>query len=232
MSRFSLFSVGAVAAALVVAVLGAGYQPAAAQTTAPSPMMTPAQMGWNSPAAELRMQLHQLLSEHTVLAGMVTQKAAIGAPDFAAAMAQLDENSVNIANTVGGLYGPQAADQFLPMWRAHIQAYLDYTAATAREDEVARMAITEALAGWVRTMGAQMSALNPNLSRDVLDSDLSTHVNGTLMAINTFGAGDFDGHYNVAHQAFEHSFHMGDNLAAAIVAQFPDRFMTAASLPR
>jgi len=232
MSRFSFFSVGALAAALLVSVLGTGYRPAVAQTTTPGPMMTPAQMGFNNPAGELRMQLHQLLSEHTVMAGIVTQKAAIGAPDFPAAMAQLDENSVAIANTIGSLYGQQAADQFLPLWRAHIQGYLDYTAATARQDEAARMTISAGLAEWVRTLGAQMNALNPNLARDVIDNELSTHVNGTLMAINTFGSGDFNGHYNVAHQAFVHSFHMGDVMAAAIVAQFPDRFMTSASVSR
>src|SRR4051794_32741067 len=63
-------------------------------------------------AADLRVHLDHLLSEHTVLAGITTQKAAINAPDFQAAFNHLDQNSTLLSEFMGSLYGPDAAAQF------------------------------------------------------------------------------------------------------------------------
>jgi hypothetical protein len=66
--------------------------------------------------------------------------------------------------------------------------------------------------------------LNPNLPASEVAAPLTTHVNGTLAAIDTVAQGDFDQHYDLAHQGFDHSFMMGDMMALAIARQFPDRF--------
>jgi hypothetical protein len=222
MRRYGVLGVTALLAALTVGVAGGRVEPTAAQSQTPA-MASAAQSQnpFTSPAGQLRMKLHQDLSEHTALAAVVTQKAATGAPDFEAARAAIDQNSQSIASQIGTLYGQDAANQFLPMWRAHIQGYLDYTLAgdAARKD-----AVRQALQQWVGDQTNMFVTLNPMLPRDVVESDLNMHVMGTLQAIDAFAAQDFPRHYQLAHDGFVHSFMMGDHLAAGIIQQFPDRF--------
>jgi len=222
MRRFGVLGVTALLAALTVGVAAGRVEPTAAQThTEAVASAAQSQNLFNSPAAQLRMKLHQDLSEHTALAGVVTQKAATGAPDFEAALAAIDMNSQSIASQMGTIYGQDAANQFLPTWRAHIQGYLDYTLAG---DAAQKEAVRQTLQQWVRDETNMLVSLNPMLPRDVVEADLGTHVSGTLQAIDAFGAQDFPRHYQLAHEGFLHSFMMGDHLAAGIIQQFPDRF--------
>ena len=231
MQRIALLSLNAAIAALLVVLVNTAQHPTAAQTMAPSgqigQMGMSAQGAFVGATADLRMQMHQLMSEHTALAAVTTQKAAIGAPDFDAALAHLDLNGVMISQMMGNLYGTDAAAQFLPLWRSHIQMYLDYTLATGRGDLAAKQQIRGALLEWARTQAALFAALNPNASAEAIQAQLVVHVDGTADAIDAFGAGDFQRHYDIAHQGFVHSFMMGDTLAMAIVQQFPDRFSLA-----
>jgi len=169
------------------------------------------------------MQLNHLLPEHTVLAGITTQKAATDAPDFQAAFNHLDQNSMMLSQWVGSVYGADAAAQFLPLWQSHIQYYLDYTAATERGDAAGQDQARTALGNWVQAQASQFAALNPSLPADTIAAELTTHVNGTLAAIDTFAQHDYDRHYDIAHQAFDHSFMMADMMANAVAQQFPDR---------
>src|SRR3954462_2661553 len=84
---------------LAAAIGGTGVAPAAAAAVQNQGM---------DQAADLRVQLDHLLSEHTILAGITTQKAATSAPDFQAAMSHLDQNSTMLSEFIGTLYGPDA----------------------------------------------------------------------------------------------------------------------------
>lgn len=169
----------------------------------------------------LRRQMHELMSEHTILAGIVTQKAATGAPDFQAAMDHLDQNSVMLSQLMGSLYGDAVGAQFLQNWREHIQLYLQYTLATGHGDMAGREQARNMLDQWVQTTSMMLASLNPNLQPNEMMMHLTDHVHGTLAAIDAFAAGNFEQHYDIAHTGFEHSFHMADALAIAIAQQFP-----------
>jgi hypothetical protein len=217
--------ISAASGVLLLAALVGGHA-AVLQGSATDPAIATAavQSQQTLPPGDLRMHLHHFLSEHTALAGITTQKAATGAPDFQAAWDHLDQNSMLFSQFIGSIYGPQAAAEFLPTWRAHTQMYVDYTLATDRGDAAMRDQVRNALGQWIRTQAAQIAALNPALPIDTVAAELTTHVNGTLAAIDTFAQGDYNQHYDVMHQAFEHSFMMGDVLAMAIAQQFPDRY--------
>jgi hypothetical protein len=115
--RILLALLAVVASALVLAACGgreddtAADGPAPAQTGSTSmsddmDMGTPDTAG---PAADLRVTLDTLLGEHALLAIAASQKGLDGDPDFEAAAAALDANSVEVSQAIGAVYGDEAA---------------------------------------------------------------------------------------------------------------------------
>src|SRR5262245_60102466 len=84
------------------------------------------------PAADLRVALNELLAEHASLAAAATNAALRGrTQEFEAAAWALDMNSQDIAKAIGSVYGMEAGEAFLPLWRKHIGFVVDYTKAKA-----------------------------------------------------------------------------------------------------
>ena len=91
----------------------------------------------SSPAAELRATLTAGLQEHVYLAGIAVY-AAVNTPEaFDPAVAALDENSVALSVAVGGIYGADAGEAFLGLWRTHIDMFVAYTQGRAAGDQAA-----------------------------------------------------------------------------------------------
>src|SRR5262245_14364021 len=83
-------------------------------------------------ANDLRVALNGLLSEHVTLAAAATQAALRGRKaEFESAAWALDQNSQDLAKAIGSVYGKDAGDAFLPLWRKHIGFVVDYTTAKA-----------------------------------------------------------------------------------------------------
>ena len=88
-----------------------------------------------TPASTLRTTLNALLGEHLILAAEATGAALDGrGAEFKAASATLDANSVDIARAIGSVYGTEAEEAFLPLWRRHIGFAVDYTVGVATKD--------------------------------------------------------------------------------------------------
>lgn len=71
-----------------------------------------------SPAADLRTTLDTLFGEHALLAMLATQKGYGGEADFEAIGAALDENSVELSQAIGSVYGDEAATWSCPGTRS------------------------------------------------------------------------------------------------------------------
>src|SRR5262245_6141912 len=99
-------------------------------------------------AADLRTGLNQLFQEHIYLAGAATNAALGGRnPEFTAAAAALDANSVAISKAIGSVYGMDAENAFLPLWRRHIGFVVDYTTGLATKDNAKQQRAVTALLG-------------------------------------------------------------------------------------
>jgi predicted small secreted protein len=116
--RILLVLLAVVASALVLAACGGGKDdtaaadgPAPAQTgsTGMSDDMDMGTPDTAGPAADLRVTLDTLLGEHALLAIAASQKGLDGDPDFEAAAAALDANSVEVSQAIGAVYGDEAA---------------------------------------------------------------------------------------------------------------------------
>ena len=227
----ALLAVGACAALGLVACGGndngdASAGPAAAQATMPDDMAM-ADVDTVSPAAaDLRVTLDSLLSEHALLAVAATQKGFDGAADFEAAAAALDANSVELADAIASVYGDEAGEQFLDgpsLWRDHIGFFVDYTVALAANDKAGRQEAVDNLIGYTGAFSGFLAQAT-GLPQDALQEGVTTHVMQLKGALDAYAKGDYEKAQSLAREAYKHMVATGDTLAEAIVAQNPDMF--------
>lgn len=183
------------------------------------------QVSTTTKAADLRTVLNNLESEHVDLASAATRAGFDGSPMFEASAAALDENSVELSQAIGSVYGAEAEAKFLEIWRSHIGFFVDYTVAAKAGDQAGMDMAVENLNGYVEAISTFLSGANPNLPKDAVASLITEHVGLLKSAVDKHGAGDFAGSYEAQGQAREQiTTKIADTLAGAIVKQSPDKF--------
>jgi hypothetical protein len=183
-----------------------------------------------SPAGDLRLALDQLLGEHTVLAVTAMRAGVSEAADQLSARDALEVNTDSLAAAIGDIYGDAAGNVFADVWTIHTDAYLDYVASSLEEDAAGQQAALDDLAEYRAEFSQFLTDANPELSATALRDMLEHHTMQLVDQVDAFAAGDYERAYAVAREAFAHSFDLGDALALAIAAQFPDMFPDA-SMP-
>ncbi len=173
-------------------------------------------------AADLRAGLTSLLQEHVYLAGITTGTAIQGA-DFKVPAAVLDENSVALSKAIASAYGAPAGEQFLALWRKHINMFVEYTTGAATNDAAMKAKAKADLDGYRADFGAFLASANPNLTKDAVATELTPHVATLTAAIDAQAAKDPSATAKLQ-DAAEHMPHTAGVLAGAIAKQFPDKF--------
>jgi len=197
--------------------------PTEAPTQAPTE--APVMATSKTPAANLRVALDMLLAEHVYLAVSATGGALGGrTSQFEAAAAALDANSVDLSKAIGSVYGQEAEDAFLPLWRSHIGFVVDYTTGLATKDQAMQDKAVQDLLGYTGDFGAFLNSANPNLPKDVVAELVKMHILTLKDVIDAQAAGDQTKVYVSVREAFSHMSMIADPLAEAIVQQFPEKF--------
>jgi hypothetical protein len=175
--------------------------------------------------ADLRSALDQLLGEHVQLAADATNAALNGRDaEFKAAAGALDANSVDISNAIGSVYGKDAGEAFLGLWRSHIGMVVDYTVGMASKDKAKQDKAVGELMQYTKDFGAFLNSANPNLPQDAV-ADLVKHHAVTLKAvIDAQAARDQEKAYTALRTAYSHMAMIAEALAQGIVKQFPKKF--------
>ena len=185
-----------------------------------------------TPAAGLRVGLNALLSEHVYLAAAATNAALAGRqPEFQAAAAALDANSVDVARAIGSVYGPDAEKAFLPLWRKHIGMVVDYTVGAATSDRAKQDKAVTDLVGYTQDFGAFLASANPHLPKAVVADLVKHHVLTLKDVIDAQATRDQDRAFKALRTGAGHMQMIADPLAGAIVKQFPDKVAGATDTP-
>jgi hypothetical protein len=180
-------------------------------------------------AAELRAGLTSLLQEHVYLAGAAISTAVAKGgnmedPAVTSAVETLDENSVALSEAVGSVYGDEAGEQFLELWRKHIGFFVDYTLGGATGDTAKQDAAKAALDQYRQDFGAFIdSATDGNLPSAAVAENLQVHVNTLVEAVDAVLAGSPDVYSKLA-EAADHMPSTALALSGAIATQMPDMF--------
>jgi hypothetical protein len=185
-----------------------------------------------TPAATLRTALNALLSEHVILAAAATGAALDGRDaEFKAAAGALDANSVDIAKAIGSVYGAEAEQAFLPLWRRHIGFAVDYTVGVATKDAAKQQEAVDNLIAYTQDFGAFLESANPNLPKSAVADLVKHHVVSLKAVIDAQASRDYAGAYAAERAATAHMKMIADPLAQAIVKQFPDKFIGEPQTP-
>ena len=178
-------------------------------------------------AASLQRDLTALLKDHEYLAGLAVVmgvSAGTDSAEFKAAAGALDENSVQLSNAIGSVYGDAGAKKFLSLWRAHIGFFVDYTLAKAGGDAKGVKTALGKLDGYRNDFGAFIEgATEGGLPADAVADALTPHVETTIAAIDSVIAGDGKA-FDKLRIAASHLPGIATALSGAIVAQFPEKF--------
>ena len=177
------------------------------------------------PASDLRVGLNNALREHVNLSGVALRNVFTESPDASAAVAALDNNSIEVASLVGVAYGDQAEADFLKLWRQHIDFFANYTVGARDGDQAAMDQALEDLAGYGEAASNFFEGANPdNLPKTAVKPLLVEHRDLVIDTINLIGAGDFDAAYLKLAEAADQAGDIANALAGGIAAQMPDKF--------
>jgi hypothetical protein len=177
------------------------------------------------PAADLRVALNQLFSEHASLAAAATGAALGGrTKEFNAAAAALDGNSVDISKAIGSVYGDAAGEAFLPLWRKHIGFFVDYTVAKAKGSKKGQEKAVNDLVQYASDFGAFLNSATPGLPKEAVADLVKSHILTLKDVVDAQAAKNPKLAYEKLREASHHMQMIADPLADAIAAQFPEKF--------
>jgi hypothetical protein len=177
-------------------------------------------------AAELRSGLTGLLSDHVYLASIAVAQGlgeGLDSKQFKGAAGALDANSEDLAGAIESVYGADAGEQFLALWRAHIGMFVEYTKGVATKDGALKRKALADLDGYRTEFGAFLEGANPNLPADAVAADLKPHVATLTAAIRAAATGSPKVFDRIA-EAASHMPMTAKILAGGIVKQMPDKF--------
>jgi hypothetical protein len=175
----------------------------------------------NSDGSALRAQLTALLADHVYLAAAAIDQAVadggdLTTDDVQAAVAVLDENSVEVAALVGSAY-PEAEQPFLDSWRSHIPFFVNYTLGKATGDEAAAEQAVADLNGYAVSFGQLINSVVPELPAEAVQGELEMHAVSLLAAIDANLAGDPE-YFSLLKEAAGHMPMTATALAGGIAA--------------
>ena len=171
--------------------------------------------------------LNQRLTEHAYLAAAATgARSAAGPTNPKSATAALDANSLDLARTIGAVYGAEAGKSFLELWRQHIVFLIDYARATGRKNTPHAGRCGAEPAGVCRGL-RRVSGVRPTPTcREADRRGAPPHPRhaGSRPSWMPRRRNDSASAYAKLRDVAAHMQRIADPLAAAISKQFPERF--------
>ena len=218
MFRLKVLAATVVAAFAVFACSGSGGSTA-------SPKSSPTPATTVSKAADLRTTLNLLLGEHLIIASKATGAALGGRSDeFAAYGDALNKNGTDIGAMVGAAYGTEAQNKFNQIWSAHNGFFVDYTTGVAKNDKAMQDKAVKDLTTIYVPQFADFIAGATGLPKDAVVSLTTDHVLQTKAIVDAQAKKDWKATYAAIRTAYAHMQMIGDAIAPAIAAKFPDKF--------
>ncbi|UJF26605.1 copper amine oxidase [Planococcus sp. 107-1] len=181
--------------------------------------------GTATPAAELRIALDTVLTEHAFLAVEAMRKGVDGAEDFDQASGALLANADDLKAAVASVYGDEGAAQFDEIWKSHIGYFVDYVTATAKEDQAGKDKALADLEEYKKTQSDFFDAATEGrLPAAAVQEGLDMHVDQLVEAFDAYVAGDFETAYALERESIHHMSMFAETLSVAIADQFPEKF--------
>jgi hypothetical protein len=172
---------------------------------------------FGSPSTELRSQLGMKFGEHAELAVDAMRSGISGLADFPAAAGALDQNTRELTAIVESVFGAESARAFQALWADHIDAFVEYTQALAKQDEAAEDAAKSRLTQFNDEFARFLStSTQGRLGTAALADAFVMHEDMLLQQINAYAEADYSTAYEVSYEAYQHMFALAEQAATAI----------------
>ena len=206
----------------------AATAPASAAPASMAPHASPsagAAVMTDTAAADLRTRLDLALGEHIIFASKATGAALGGrADEFAAYGDLLNKNGTDLGDMIGAAFGNEAKDSFNKIWSAHNGFFVDYTTGVAKQDKAMQDKAVKDLTTIYVPQFADLIAGATGLPKDAVTSLTTDHVLQTKAIVDAQAKKDWKAAYAAIRAAYAHMQMIGDAIAPAIAAKFPDKF--------
>jgi hypothetical protein len=212
-----------VLAALLLAACsstGSGAVNSPTSTASTTPSASPA----DSKAADLRVQLDQLLAEHVMVVAKQATAAANRSDEYAGYLTLLTANGASLVDVMRAAFGNTAASQFEQAWALQDGYLIDYTIGlVTHNDNKSNGAMSGLLNGFVPQFAQLIANLTqlPANSTTQLETAQLTY---TKTMIDDEVAQSYTKLYVDVRSAYANSSLIGDSLAVRMAQQFPDKF--------
>ena len=183
-----------------------------------------AQVESMNPADDLRVGLNSDLKEHVDLGLVALRNAYDGSEDTQASVQQLDQNSQELAAKVGSVYGDEAEQQFLGLWRDHIDFFVDYTEGLKADNQTKMERADQNLEGYAESAGTFFNDANPNIPREGVVNLAEEHKTLVIESMEAYDEGNYEMAYQKQREANKQVSKIADALTAGIVEQNSDVF--------
>ncbi|HEX2700439.1 MAG TPA: hypothetical protein VHM89_09595 [Acidimicrobiales bacterium] len=206
---------------MCVAVLGGGCSDSGKSgSTTATTVKYDVKEGVESPAATLRADLTDLLQEHVLLVGIVTD-AQLAGQDAGPATAVLDQNSADLGTAVAGFYGADTGAQFLDPWRRHTAGLVAFTSVAASTDKAPVAAAKAALTAIQGEIAKVLNTVNVQLTTEALTESFGGYATSLESAITARAKNDPEAASKLK-KAADKMADVGIVLAAGIAKQKKD----------
>lgn len=179
----------------------------------------------DSSAASLRVGLNNLLREH-VSTNLAVNRAIVDqdSDKITAATAAQTANAVDLAATVGSVFGEEAEAAITEMFVEHLEESNAYAMAVQSGDAAAKEAAQTELNEYLDEIAVFFSGAIESLPKDAVLGLLSEHEVLMNKATQEYNDGNLEASFNTQREAETQASGIADALAGGIEAQFPEMF--------
>ena len=204
------------------AAAGAPASPSApADAAPPAPPGGAASPGQAAPATpqDAALRLESLLGQHAVLAADMMRGRIRNDEDFGqAANAAIGRNTDDMAQLVGALFGPAAADQFRNTWSEHVAALFTYSKSLVSNDTAERDQTRATLIKFETDLATFFStASQGRLDDAAARSAVTTHIEHLLDQADAYAARDYEKANADYRAGYSHTYALGQALASTLL---------------
>jgi hypothetical protein len=174
-------------------------------------------VGLNAPPERLRSAFAMLLGEHMELIISAQRATFAGAPQFRAAAAQVNANTIALTKGMGAIVGPRKAAEFQSAWAGHVEGLLAYTAAVAGNDQAAEATARQNLDAFAARLALYFSDIvRKELPVQPLTQAITAHDRHLTDHVDAYAAKRYDQALELEREGYLQMLEVADTLIGAI----------------
>lgn len=178
----------------------------------------------STPAADLRVLLNKQLQGHVGL-GLQTLYAVIDGENYISeANSELDDNTNDLAASIGSVFGENAENAFDEIWTDHIGFFANYATGLRENDQDMMLEAREDLAQYQQDIAAFFTSALPMIKKETVINGSGEHAALFFDSMDAWDEGDYEEAYDLQTEAAMQIQGIADLLATNIVKKFPSKF--------